>query len=134
MPWVQPYKKKNEEQDKRQRRDLSLAKPINNTQEVKIELKSNLIFSCPLCLVYFHLLIRYTWRGLSLGTSGESSWRKEDTQTPHLRLRAEAVHDTQCKMVAAAAAVSRHCTWHCVSEWEQYSCTQSAKTRPPLTD
>ena len=43
---------KNEVQDKRQRRDLSLAKPLNNSQEVESlenKMKSTLFFSFPWC-------------------------------------------------------------------------------------
>lgn len=43
---------KNEQQDKRQRRDLSPAKPINNSQEVESlenKMKSALFFSFPWC-------------------------------------------------------------------------------------
>ena len=44
---------KNEEQDKNQRRDLSLAKTINNAQEIKIVwvIKSNLFFPFVITLV-----------------------------------------------------------------------------------
>lgn len=93
---------KNEELDKRQKRDLSLAKPTNNSQAIKIErgskIESNNSISFPLCFIQFHLLT---------GCCVQRSCSQHFKQFPRVKwlylsseVCTEAAHNTQFKLAA----------------------------------